>query len=157
MSLKSGRVGVNPAFVNPVDGSILLPPSPPPENVYTKTECDNKFLSKTDASSTYLSKTDASSTYLTQTSAGNTYQTKTASDSWVADTATVSSDSFTFTGLDDTQGWGYDPYVVVTDSSTEKNPYATIDTITGSGTANMSIVYSTNADAGATVKLRIIK
>ena len=147
MSLKSGRVGVNPAYVNPVDGSLLLPPSPPPENVYTKTECDNKFLSKTDASDTYL----------TQTSAGNTYQTKTASDSWVADTATVSSDSFTFTGLDDTQGWGYEPFVEVTGSSTEKNPYATIDTITGSGTSNMSITYSTNADAGATVKLRIIK
>lgn len=147
MSLKSGRVGVNPAYVNPVDGSLLLPPSPPPENVYTKTECDNKFLSKTDASDIYL----------TQTSAGNTYQTKTASDSWVADTATVSSDSFTFTGLDDTQGWGYEPFVEVTGSSTEKNPYATIDTITGSGTANMSITYSTNADAGATVKLRIIK
>ena len=147
MSLKSGRVGVNPAYVNPVDGSILLPPSPPPENVYTKTECDEKFLSKTDASDIYL----------TQTSAGNTYQTKTASDSWVADTATVSSDSFTFTGLDDTQGWGYEPFVVVTDASTEKNPYATIDTITGSGTSSMSITYSTNADAGATVKLRIIK
>lgn len=147
MSLKSGRVGVNPAYVNPVDGSLLLPPSPPPENVYTKTECDNKFLSKTDASDIYL----------TQTSAGSTYQTKTASDSWVADTATVSSDSFTFTGLDDTQGWGYEPFVEVTGSSTEKNPYATIDTITGSGTANMSITYSTNADAGATVKLRIIK
>lgn len=147
MSLKSGRVGVNPAYVNPVDGSLLLPPSPPPENVYTKTECDNKFLNKTDASDTYLSKTDASSTY----------QTKTASDSWVATTATVSSDSFTFTGLDDTQGWGYEPFVEVTGSSTEKNPYATIDTITGSGTSNMSITYSTNADAGATVKLRIIK
>lgn len=147
MSLKSGRVGVNPAYVNPVDGSLLLPPSPPPENVYTKTECDNKFLSKTDASDTYL----------TQTSAGNTYQTKTASDSWVATTATVSSDSFTFTGLDDTQGWGYEPFVEVTGASTEKNPYATIDTITGSGTNNMSITYSTNADAGATVKLRIIK
>lgn len=147
MSLKSGRVGVNPAYVNPVDGSLLLPPSPPPENVYTKTECDNKFLSKTDASDTYL----------TQTSAGNTYQTKTASDIWVATTATVSSDSFTFTGLDDTQGWGYEPFVEVTGASTEKNPYATIDTITGSGTNNMSITYSTNADAGATVKLRIIK
>ena len=147
MSLKSGRVGVNPAYVNPVDGSLLLPPSPPPENVYTKTECDDKFLSKTDASDTYL----------TQTSAGNTYQTKTDSDSWVTDTPTVSSDSFTFTGLDDTQGWGYEPFVEVTGASTEKNPYATIDTITGSGTNNMSITYSTNADAGATVKLRIIK
>ena len=156
MSLKSGRVGVNPAFVNPVDGSILLPPTPPPENVYTKTECDNKFLDKTDASNTYLSQTDASSTYLTQTSAGNTYQTKTSADTWLTNT-TVHSSAFTFSGVDDTHGWAFNPYVEITDNSVEKNPYATISSITGAGTVNMIITYSTNADEGSLVRLRVIK
>ena len=146
MSLKSGRVGVNPAFVNPVDGSILLPPSPPPENVYTKTECDEKFLSKTDASDTYL----------TQISADNTYQTKAASDSWVTNT-TVHDGAFTFSGLDDTHGWAFEPYVEITGNSVEKNPYATISSISGVGTINMIITYSTNADEGSLVKLRVIK
>lgn len=146
MSLKSGRVGVNPAYVNPVDGSILLPPSPPPENVYTKTECDDKFLSKTDASDMYL----------TQTSASNTYQSKLSADAWVTNT-TVHDGAFTFSGLDDTHGWAFEPYVEITGNSVEKNPYATISSISGVGTINMIITYSTNADEGSLVKLRVIK
>lgn len=77
-------------------------------------------------------------------------------DEWTAPT-TVSSGSFTFSGLDDTQGWGYKPYCVVNGSSTNKNPSSEISSITGSGTSNMSVTYTTDADNGATVYLRILK
>lgn len=70
---------------------------------------------------------------------------------------TVSSGAFTFSGLDDTQGWGFEPWVDVDDNSTNKNPSCEITSITGAGTSNMSIAYSTNADEGATVHMRIIK
>lgn len=56
MSLKAGRVGVNPADVDPVSGHI----SPDATDSYTKSQADDKFLSKSDASSTYETKTDAS-------------------------------------------------------------------------------------------------
>jgi len=72
-------------------------------------------------------------------------------------TVTVSSGSFTFTGLDDTHGFGYEPWFDVGSSSTEKNPSATISTIVGDGTASMSVTYTTDADNGTTVKLRIFK
>ena len=82
-------------------------------------------------------------------------------DQWVGGgtptTATVSSGSFTFSGLDDTKGYGYDPYFQVTSASSEKNPTAQISSISNSGTANMSITYTTNADNGTSVKMRIIK
>jgi hypothetical protein len=78
-------------------------------------------------------------------------------DQWKVTTATVTNGQFTFTGLDDTQGYAYHPYVEITDSSTELNPYAKISTLTGAGTSNMSITYDTNADNGSTVKLRIVK
>ena len=72
-------------------------------------------------------------------------------------TTTVSSGQFTFSGLDDTKGYGFEPYIQVDGNSTNKNPSATINTITGAGTASMSILYDTDADNGASVKLRIIK
>lgn len=78
-------------------------------------------------------------------------------DEWTA-TATVSSGgTVTFSGLDDTQGYGYVPYAEVNGNSTEKNPTATINSITGAGTASMTLVFDTTADIGSLVKLRIIK
>lgn len=56
MSLKAGRVGVNPSQVDPVDGSILSDAT----SGYTKQEADAKFLTQTDAANTYESKSDAS-------------------------------------------------------------------------------------------------
>lgn len=58
MSLRSGRVGVNPEDVNPINGKIQVEM---PENVYTKTQADNKFETKTHAGNTYLTKTEAES------------------------------------------------------------------------------------------------
>ena len=52
MSLKAGRVGVNPADVDPISGHI----SPEASGGYTKLEADEKFLSKTDAGSEYQTK-----------------------------------------------------------------------------------------------------
>ena len=53
MALKAGRVGVAKdqvdEFGNIIGGST-------PENVYTKTQCDNKFETKTHASNTYETK-----------------------------------------------------------------------------------------------------
>jgi hypothetical protein len=77
-------------------------------------------------------------------------------DEWAGST-TVSSGSFSFSGLDDSQGWAYKPYVEITGSSTNKNPTAQVSSITGAGTSSMSVTYTTDADSGATVKLRIIK
>lgn len=59
MSIKAGRVGVNPSQVDPVDGSILSSAI----SGYTKQEADAKFLSQTDAASTYESKSDASTAH----------------------------------------------------------------------------------------------
>lgn len=59
MSIKAGRVGVNPSQVDPVDGSILSSAT----SGYTKQEADAKFLSQTDAASTYESKSDASAAH----------------------------------------------------------------------------------------------
>lgn len=55
MSLKAGRVGVNPADVDPISGRI----SPEATDSYTKAQADDKFLSKSDASSTYETKSAA--------------------------------------------------------------------------------------------------
>jgi hypothetical protein len=68
-------------------------------------------------------------------------------DDWVA-TASVSSGSVTFTGIDDSGSYGYEVFFNVTNSSTEKNPYALFDSNSGEGTANMSVTYTTNADNG---------
>lgn len=77
-------------------------------------------------------------------------------DEWT-EYQTVSGGAVTFTGLDDTQGYGYEPYVEVTDGSTNKNPSMQISTMSGSGTASMSIAFTTDADEGAKVWLRILK
>lgn len=77
-------------------------------------------------------------------------------DEWAGST-TVNSGSFSFSGLDDSQGWAYKPYVEITGSSTNKNPTAQVSSITGAGSSSMTVVYTTDADNGATVKLRIIK
>lgn len=79
-----------------------------------------------------------------------------AVDEWTTAT-TVSSGAFSFSGLDDASGYAYEPYFNITGNSTNKNPTAEISTITGSGTASMSVSYTTDADEGTSVKLRIIK
>lgn len=77
-------------------------------------------------------------------------------DDWAA-TATASSGSVTFTGIDDSDNNGYEVFVQVTSSSTNKNPSAQLSTISGEGTSSMSLTYITDADNGATCKLRRIK
>lgn len=161
MSLKAGRVGVNPADVNPVDGHIIGGGSG--GDSYTKAESDNKFLAKTDASSTYLSKSDASSTYLSKTDAASdylsksdasgTYQSKADADAWVTTTGTegiVQSDNtVTFTGLNDV--YAYELFC--------QNKLIGISSVTktGSGTA-VTVVYTVSgATAGDVCKLRIVK
>ena len=59
MSLKAGRVGVNPSQVDPIDGSIKSSAT----GAYTKAETDAKFLTQTDAASTYESKSEASTAH----------------------------------------------------------------------------------------------
>lgn len=59
MSLKAGRVGVNPADVDPVSGHL----DPSSVDAYTKAQADDKFLTKTAAASTYESKEDASTAH----------------------------------------------------------------------------------------------
>lgn len=78
-------------------------------------------------------------------------------DKWHGTTATVSSGSVTFSGVDDSDNNGYDLYIQVTSSSTNKNPTREISSISGEGTSSMSITFTTDADNGATAKLRIIK
>jgi len=78
-------------------------------------------------------------------------------DAWFDTTATVSNGTFSFSGLDDSQGWGFVPYFNITDSSTNKNPVSTISSMSGSGTSSMSVAYNTDADNGTTVYMRIIK
>lgn len=53
MALKAGRVGVNR---NQVDEFGNIKGSVTPENVYTKTQCDNKFETKTHANNTFQNK-----------------------------------------------------------------------------------------------------
>lgn len=53
MAQRAGRVGVNPADVDPVTGHVNVEV---PGNVYTKTQADNKFLTKTKAASDYQAK-----------------------------------------------------------------------------------------------------
>lgn len=77
-------------------------------------------------------------------------------DDWVA-TATVSSGSVTFTGVNDTGNYGYKLFCNITSSSTNLNPSAQLSSISGEGTSSMSLTYTTDADNGATCKLRRIK
>ena len=78
-------------------------------------------------------------------------------DTWFGTTGTVSSGAVSFSGVNDTDNNAYELFVQVTDSSTNKNPSAQIDTITGARTSSMSISFTTDADNGATCKLRIIR
>ena len=78
-------------------------------------------------------------------------------DSWTSASVVASDGTVTFSGLDDTQGWAYEPYFYVDGNSVELNPTAQIQTISGAGTANMSIIYETTADHGSSAQLRIIK
>ena len=79
-------------------------------------------------------------------------------DKWHTMTATVSSSGqISFSGIDDHANNGYEVFIEVTSSSTNKNPTATLNTISGEGTYTMSVTYDTDADNGATAKLRIIK
>ena len=80
-------------------------------------------------------------------------------DSFVA-TATVANSAISFTGIDDTVNsgnCGYDVYIVVTSTSSNVSPYAKLTTISGDKTSSMSLTYETDADNGATAKLRRIK
>ena len=77
-------------------------------------------------------------------------------DDWVA-TATVSSGSVTFSGINDSGNYGYEVFCNITSASTNKNPTAQLDTISGEGTASMSLTYTTDADNGTTCKLRRIR
>ena len=66
-------------------------------------------------------------------------------------TASVSSGSVTFTGVDDSVnsgGCGYDVFFDITSSSTNKSPYAKLTSISGEGTSNCSLTYQTDADDG---------
>lgn len=78
-------------------------------------------------------------------------------DKWHTMTSTVSSGQISFSGIDDHANNGYEVFIEVTSSSTNKNPTATLNTISGEGTYTMSVTYDTDADNGATAKLRIIK
>lgn len=78
-------------------------------------------------------------------------------DDWVK-TASVSSGSVTFSGIDDSSNYGYEVFFEITSSSTNKNPSAQLSTISGEGTANMSLTYTTDADNGTNnAKLRRIR
>ena len=79
-------------------------------------------------------------------------------DEWFATPSTVSSGTITFNGVDDSAGTnGYEVFVNITSSSVNKNPSSEISSISGEGTASMNITYTTDADNGATAKLRILK
>lgn len=77
-------------------------------------------------------------------------------DSWHSTIKTVVSGMFNFT-VDDTQGYGYEVFVDITGSSVNKNPSYQISSISGAGTSSCDIYFTTDADEGATVKLRYIK
>ena len=66
-------------------------------------------------------------------------------------TASVSSGSVTFTGVDDSVnsgGCGYDVFFDITSGSTNKSPYAKLTSISGEGTSSCSLTYETDADNG---------
>lgn len=78
-------------------------------------------------------------------------------DDWVK-TASVSSGSVTFSGIDDTDNYGYEVFFEITSLSTNKNPSAQLSAISGEGTSSMSLTYTTDADNGTNnAKLRRIK
>lgn len=164
MALKAGREGLNPKFVDPVDGSLIMSEA----GGYTKDEADAKFETKTDASN-LQPKTLAvpihmlNGTVLTvegmfsgDQGAKTNKELTDSMDVWIA-TGTVSSGAVSFTGIDDTAGYGYKLYIDVTGSSTNKNPSSEISAISGTGTSSMSIAFTTDADNGSAAKLRQIR
>ena len=74
---------------------------------------------------------------------------------WTAESQ-VSNGSISFSTIDDSDSNAYELFISVNDNSTEKNPTAQITSISGAGTSNMSITFSTNADSGAYGKLKIL-
>lgn len=84
---------------------------------------------------------------------------KTELDGWITTTPAtqVASGAFSFSGIDDTANRGYLPFFNITAGSTNKNPTAQITAISGTGTSAMSISYSTDADEGTAVQLRVFK
>ena len=77
-------------------------------------------------------------------------------DDWVA-TASVSSGTVSFSGIDDSGNYGYEVFFNITSSSVNLNPTAQLSSISGEGTSSMSVTYTTDADNNATCKLRRIK
>ena len=80
-------------------------------------------------------------------------------DAWDV-TATVASgtpNTITFQHIDDLSRYGYEVYIYVTSSSTNKSPYTKLKTIVDEETNDMTLIYETDADAGATAKLRAIR
>lgn len=82
---------------------------------------------------------------------------KTELDSWIVADSTVSSGQVSFSNIDDTGNRGYEPFALITSSSTNKNPTFKISSLSGDQTSNMSVTFTTDADNGATVKLRVFK
>ena len=80
-------------------------------------------------------------------------------DNWEM-TTDISNGTITFSGIDDTinsGGCGYEVYIKVTSSSTNKSPYASLTSVSGEGTSSMTLIYETDADNGTnTAKLRRI-
>lgn len=81
-------------------------------------------------------------------------------DSFIA-TANVVSGVITFSGIDDTinsGNCGYEVFIEITSASTNKSPYAKLNTISGEGTSSMTLTYDTDADNGTgTARLRRIR
>ena len=67
----------------------------------------------------------------------------------------------TFSGIDDTinsGNCGYEVFIEITSASTNKSPYAKLNTISGEGTSSMTLTYDTDADNGTgTARLRRIR
>lgn len=78
---------------------------------------------------------------------------KTELDGW-SPVATATSNTITFSGLDDTNNYGWVPYVA---ASTAVEYYAKLTTVTNPLTSNMSLTYATDAPNGTQFKLRILK
>lgn len=164
MALKAGREGLNPKFVDPVDGSLIMSEA----GGYTKDEADAKFETKTDAAD-LQPKTLAvpihmlNGTVLTvegmfagDQGAKTNKELTDGMDKWVGISSVVNG-MISFSSIDDTDNCAYKLFIDVSGSSTNKNPTAEITTISGTGTNNMAITYSTDADSGAAAKLRQIR
>jgi len=82
---------------------------------------------------------------------------KTELDSWIVATGTVSGGQVTFSGIDDTENRGYEPFPQITSASTNKNPRFEISSLSGDQTSNMSVTFKTDAANGTVVKLRVFK